>query len=186
MDAGRLGNVTAALLLGDRETRVPAEVDRLALLVDGLFEELLLVGGDPASSSPGRRVAPSDGASPLSLLSDAMDAASCERVLVVPGDPPTPDVELLLALTAWPEHAAIVAVGEDGDRPIAALYRSADVVSVLRRPLAHDRGDLSELLGRIEVDRVTPGMLGIEAKDQRGSAPDLAARAPRAALPEGS
>lgn len=187
MDAGRLGNVTAALLLGGRMTSEPAEADRVAGLLDALFEELLRVGGDPASTAPGRHVAPSEaGSSPLSLLSDALAAASCERVLVVPGDLPAPTVDLLLALTAWPEQAAVVAVGEDADRPLAALYRSEDVLPILRGQLAHDGGELSELLDRIEVDRVTLESLGIEGTCQVGLTPDRGARATRSLLPEGS
>ena len=158
----------------------------MAALLDALFEELLRVGGDPASAAPGRHVAPSEAsASPLSLLSDALAAASCARVLVVPADRPPPTVDLLLALTAWPEQAAVVAFADDDGRPLAALYRSEDVLPILRRQLAHDRSELSALHDRIEVDRVTLASLGIETVDQTGLTPDRGASATRSVLPEG-
>ena len=170
MDAGRLGNVTAVLLLGARERSEPAEApERLAVVLDGLFEELLRLGGEPAQAWPGRFVEASQpAASPLGLLSDALEAASCERVLVVPADRPTPDVELWLALTAWPEQAAIAAYGDHDDQTLAALYRREDVLPVLRGELARGRGELSALSGCIEVERVTRAMLGLDEEDPGG------------------
>jgi hypothetical protein len=196
VEAGRLGNVTAALLFGGGGTPAtvkPAEVDRVAGLLDGLFEELLRVGGDPASSMPGRHVAlsgesghPEKQASPLSLLSAALGAASCARVLAIPADRPAPAVDLWLALTAWPERAAVIAFGDDADRPLAALYRSEDILPILGRPLADDRGELGELLGRVEVERVTLEVLGLEASGHDSAAPDLETPAASSVLPEGS
>lgn len=170
MAAGRLGNVTAALLPGDREESDPAEVAGFMGLVDALFEETLLVGRDPAPGSPGRRVAAeqSPPGSPLGLLSDAFAAASAERLLVIPCDLPARVpahllsrgaaglAPLLLALTAWPAERGAIGVFEEGSAlPLAALYDREPVQPILQRELAAGRSEWADLLAATGTPRVT-------------------------------
>jgi hypothetical protein len=93
--AGRIGNVTGALLLGGRSTRMGRDKARLewqgeawstriARLLDDLFEETLLVGGEPEREAPGARVAdPAGPACALRGLVGALAAASAEVAISV-------------------------------------------------------------------------------------------------------
>ena len=180
MHSSRLGNVTGALLLapGGSSTgrgRDPAHLARegegegrftpVARLLEGLFEETLLVGGDPEPDAPGRRVEDFEG-SPCALrgLTGALEAASNERVLVVSSDLSFLSSDLLLALTSWPEHDAVVvwdAYDAGGDHPLCAIYRREAVLSIVREQLASERLTLDALLGRIDCARVTLVELGL-------------------------
>ena len=159
----RLGNVSAALLLGGASTRMgrdkaqlpvagEAAATRLAKLLASVFEEVLLVGGDAPADAPGRRVA--DLAGPrcaLRGLVTALDAAREERVLVLATDlmAMTPDV--LLALVAYPEADAIVPRQGGFAHPLCALYRRAPALAAARTALASDALALKHLLAQLSV-----------------------------------
>ncbi|MBJ20150.1 MAG: molybdenum cofactor guanylyltransferase [bacterium] len=173
MRAGRLGNVTGALLMGGASSRMGRDKAglewdgepwgiRAARLLEGLFEEILLVGGDPAPDAPGRRVA--DPAGPrcaLRGLVAALGAASSERVLVIATDLPLLSADLLLALTAWPEYDAVVPSDAQGDHPLCAIYRRDTVLPMARDRLACERLSLKGLLERIDTARVTLAEFGL-------------------------
>jgi molybdopterin-guanine dinucleotide biosynthesis protein A len=125
---------------------------RLAKLLAGLFEDVLLVGGEPPSEAPGRRVA--DAAGPrcaLRGLVTALAAAREERVVVLATDlmAITPDV--LLALVAYPEADAVVPRRDGFAQPLAALYRRAPALAAAERALAADTLALKDVLAQLEV-----------------------------------
>jgi molybdopterin-guanine dinucleotide biosynthesis protein A len=160
---GRLANVAAALLLGGASTRMGADKARLALggeplatrlarLLATLCEDVLLVGGAPPASAPGRRVADPDGPrSALRGLVGALEAARAERVLVLATDLAGASPDLLLALVAAPDADAVVPRTPAGAEPLCALYRREPVLREARARLA--RGDLAlhALLGALDV-----------------------------------
>ncbi len=180
---GGIGNVSAALLMGPPEpsaldpevggsakqhrgvaTHTPARdaaVARFARLLDGCFFELLLVGGTPSPMPPGlpgRAVAdvelPSVPACPLRGLVSALQAASCERVLVVASDLLAVPVELVLGLTAWPERDAVVPRSADFPQPLCAIYRRRAVLEIASARLVAGELALRGLLEAIDCDYV--------------------------------
>jgi molybdopterin-guanine dinucleotide biosynthesis protein A len=170
--SSRLGNVTGALLLGGKSERMGRDKARLvkngsswstrtATLLDGLFTETLLVGGEPDDAAPGRRV-PDVAGPPCALrgLVTAFGAASSERVLVVATDLPLLNVDLLLALTAWPEATAVVPVDGHGPQPLCAIYRRTVCLEAARKSLDSNRLELSTWLDELETMRVPLSRLG--------------------------
>jgi molybdopterin-guanine dinucleotide biosynthesis protein A len=174
--AGRIATISAAVLTGGASSRMGSDkafaeiggvatVVRIAQLLGDLFEEVLLVGGEPPPEARGRRVADREGpACPLRGLTSALDAAAGERVLVVATDLPLVTPDLMLALVAWPEADAVVPRTGDGCHPLCALYRRDAILPVARSRLAAGelglRGllaalDTSYLDGR-ELERVDP------------------------------
>lgn len=180
---GGLGNVSAALLMGAREPSAPdpktggsarrrrgdeartpardAAVARSARLLAACFSELLLVGGAPPTNLPGlpgRAVAdvalPSVPACPLRGLVSALQAASCERVLVVASDLLALPVELVLGLTAWPERDAVVPRSADFPQPLCAIYRRRAVLEIASARLVAGELELRGLLEAIDCDYV--------------------------------
>jgi molybdopterin-guanine dinucleotide biosynthesis protein A len=158
-----LATVSAALLTGGASSRMGrdkahVEIDGLpaashiSRLLAGLFEEVLIVGGDPPAAACGRRVADPEGPQcPLRGIAGALAAASCERVLVVATDLPLVTADLLLALVAWPEADAVVPRTARGPHPLCALYRREPVLSVARARLADGRLALRGLLDAIDT-----------------------------------
>jgi molybdopterin-guanine dinucleotide biosynthesis protein A len=132
-------------------------------LLDRLFDETLLIGGDPAPDAPGRRITDLPGP-PCALLglTTALEAASNERVLVVATDLPLLEADLLLALTAWPEADAVVPVDPHGEQPLCAIYcREACL------PVAHARLEANQLalrgwLDELDTSRVSLSELGFD------------------------
>lgn len=160
---GRIGNVAGALLAGGASTRMGrdkaqlpvagvAAATRTARLLDSLFEEVLIVGGDPPADAPGRRVADPDGPRcALRGVVGALEAARAERVLIVAIDLPLLQPELLLALVAWPE-ADVVAPRVAGRlEPLCAVYVRDTVLAPARARLASDRLALHELVGELSL-----------------------------------
>ncbi len=174
---GRIATVTAALLAGGASSRLgrdKSRVDldgvasstRIARLLAGLFDEVILVGGDPPADAPGRRVRDVEGPRcGLRGLVSALEAAGGERVLVVATDLPLVTADLLLALVAWPEADAVVPRTADGSHPLCALYRRDSVLPVARARLAAGVLELRGLLGatdtrfldEAEMERLDPG-----------------------------
>jgi molybdopterin-guanine dinucleotide biosynthesis protein A len=160
---GRLANIAAALLLGGASSRMGAdkaqlELDgepvatRLATLLSALCEEVLLVGGAPPDSAPGRRVADPDGPrSALRGLVGALAAARAERVLVVATDLVGVTPDLLLALVAAPEADVVAPRTPGGPEPLCALYRREPALAEARRRLAAGQLALHALLGALSV-----------------------------------
>jgi molybdopterin-guanine dinucleotide biosynthesis protein A len=160
---GRLANVAAALLLGGASSRMGSDkaqlalggeplATRLAQLLATLCEEVLLVGGAPPESAPGRRVADPDGPrSALRGLVGALDAARAERVLVLATDLAGLGPDLLLALVAAPDADAVVPRTPAGAEPLCALYRREPVLREARRRLADGRLALHDLLAALDV-----------------------------------
>ena len=106
--SGRLATVTGAVLLGGASSRMgrdkallewegEALVVRQARLLASLFDEVLLVGGEPPAAAPGRRVQDVPGArSALRGIVGALGAASTPWVLVTATDLPALSADLVL------------------------------------------------------------------------------------------
>lgn len=161
---GRLGNVSAALLLGGASERMgrdksrlelggaPAAV-RLAERLDALCEDVVLVGGDPPERAPGRRVPdPAGPRSALRGLVGALEAATCERVLVLATDLLGAAPELLLALVAAKDADVVAPRTARGPEPLCALYRREPALRAARARLAAGQLALHELLAELEVE----------------------------------
>ena len=146
-----------------------ATATRIARRLDELFDEVLLVGGDPPPDAPGRRCPDGDGpACALRGLTSALGAATRERVLVVATDLPLVSADLLLALVAWPEADAVLPRDAEGLQPLCALYRRDAVQPVARARLA--AGDLA-LRGLIDaIDASTLGAEDLARVDPDGTA----------------
>jgi molybdopterin-guanine dinucleotide biosynthesis protein A len=176
---GRIGNVTAALLLGGASSRMGrdkaqlpidgvAAATRLAVMLGDLFEEVLLVGGDPPPDAPGRTVPDPEGPRcALRGLVGALEAATSERVLVVATDMLLLSPVILLALLVWPEADAVVPRTGTKVHPLCALYRREPARSVARRRLLAGELALVGLLEEISVSYLEGRDL--EALDPDGS-----------------
>jgi molybdopterin-guanine dinucleotide biosynthesis protein A len=171
-EGGRLATVSAALLVGGASSRmgrdkagirfdgVPAAT-RLSTLLAGLFEEVLLVGGEPPPDSVGRRIADCEGPRcALRGIVSALAAASNERVLVLATDLPLVTPDLLLALVAWPEADAVLPRDAAGRHPLCALYRRDPLLARARARLGDGRLKLDGLLDEVETSH-------LEASDLR-------------------
>jgi molybdopterin-guanine dinucleotide biosynthesis protein A len=181
-DAGesRIATVTGGLLVGGASSRMGRDKARLALggvanatrlarLLAGLFEEVLLVGGDPPAEAPGRRVADPDApVCALRGLVAALEAARAPRVLVVATDLPLLTPDLLLALVAWPEADVVVPRTGKGLHPLCALYHRSPALPAARECLAAGRLRLQDLLQVLDVS--TLGADDVARVDPTGAA----------------
>jgi len=157
----RLGNFSAALLtggsgtrLGRDKSRVPlagvAAATRMARRLVRIFEEVLLVGGNPPADTPGRRVPDPPGpACALRGILGALEAARAERVLVLATDLPLVDDALLLALVAWPDADAVAPRAGEGRHALCALLARERVLPVAKRRLATGELALHGFFGEI-------------------------------------
>lgn len=182
MSEGRLADVAGAVLLGGASERMGRDKARLALggetlaartakLLASLFEEVLLVGGEPPADAPGRRVADPPGTRcALRGLVAALGAARAPRVLVVATDLPGLVPDLLLALVALPEADVVLPRGARGFEPLCALYRRDGVLPVARAHLEAGRLALRELFDGLSVST-------LEGEDLAALDPDGAALA---------
>jgi molybdopterin-guanine dinucleotide biosynthesis protein A len=149
----RLAGISAALLtggsgtrLGRDKSRVPlggvASATRIGSRLARIFDEVLLVGGEPPDDTPGRRVPDPPGpACALRGVLGALEAARGERVLVLATDLPLVSDALLLALVAWPEADAVAPRTGEGRHALCALLSRERVRPVAQRRLA--AGELS-------------------------------------------
>ena len=179
---GRFANIAGALLAGGASTRMGRDKARLTLagvaaatraarLLDSLFEEVLIVGGDPPADAPGRRVPDPEGPRcALRGLVGALEAARAERVLVVATDLPLLSPELLLALVAWPDADVVAPRAAGRIEPLCALYARRAVLPAARARLAAGRLALHELVGEL-------ALCAIDADDLRAIDPEGAALA---------
>jgi molybdopterin-guanine dinucleotide biosynthesis protein A len=139
---------------------------RAAQMLDSLFVETLLVGGDPEADAPGRRVVDPEGQEcALRGLVGALEAATQPRVLVLATDLPLVLPDLLLALTAWPEADAVVPVDAQAEQPLCAIYRREACLETARAALASKRLVLRAWLDEIDTARVSLAQLGF-AEDE--------------------
>lgn len=177
---GRLATIAGAVLLGGGSERMGhdkaslpiggvAGATRVATLLAGLFEEVLLVGGAAPEDAPGRRVPDEPGPRcPLRGLVSALAAARAPRVLVVATDLPLLGADLVLALVAWPEAAAVVPRTPDGQHPLCALYAREAVLPVARARLAAGQLGLGGVLAAVETSWLEGAALRLV--DPQGSA----------------
>lgn len=181
MSEGRFAEIAGALLLGGASERMgsdkavlevagEAAARRTARLLASLFEEVLLVGGEPTEGTPGRRVA--DPAGPrcaLRGLVGALEAARAPRVLVVATDLPGLTADLLLALVALPEADVVVPRTSGGGlEPLCALYRRESVLPLARARLGAGELALHGLIGALAATTLAGGTLA--AFDPDGAA----------------
>ena len=179
-EEGRLASVSGAIVLGGASSRMGRDkarlelagtplATRLALLLGRLFEEVLLVGGDPPPGAPGRRVADMPGPRcALRGLVTALSRASGEHVLVLATDLPLVTPDLVLALTAWPGHDAVVPRLDGRPHPLCAIYRREPVLEVARTRLEAGELRLGELLEALDTGYLEGADLG--AVDPEGIA----------------
>ena len=115
-----------------RSSSSPASRRRRGWRVSGrLFEEVLIVGGEPPADAPGRRVADPPGP-PLRAARHRRARSrprAAERVLVLATDLPLVTPDLLLALVARPEADVVVPRDGDGRHTLCALYRRERVLA---------------------------------------------------------
>jgi molybdopterin-guanine dinucleotide biosynthesis protein A len=174
---GRFATVAGALLLGGASQRMGrdkarivvggvAAATRLARLLDGLFEEVLLVGGEPPGDAPGRRVADPPGPRcALRGLVGALTTARAERVLIVATDLLALTEDLLLALLAFPEADAVVPRRDGRAQPLCALYRREAALAVAMPRLESGKLALHGVLDELDV-------AFLEGEELRGADPD--------------
>ncbi|MEM7412573.1 MAG: molybdenum cofactor guanylyltransferase [Myxococcota bacterium] len=159
----RLRNVAGAVLTGGASSRMGRDKARLAVggvpaatrvaeCLAQLCTDVVIVGGDPPSDAPGRRVPDPPGPRcALRGLVGALDACEAERVFVVATDVPFVRPSLLLALFAWPEADAVVPRSSHGLQPLVALYRREPVLEVARGHLEEERLALRHVLDAVET-----------------------------------
>jgi molybdopterin-guanine dinucleotide biosynthesis protein A len=164
----RFATVSGAVLTGGASTRMGRDKARLELggvpcatrvarVLEPLCAELLLVGGDPPESAPGRRVPdPAGPVCALRGLCGALEASGAGRVLVVATDLPLVTPDLLLALMAWPEADAVVPRSAEGPHPLCALYRREAALPAVRGLLAQGRLKLQGVLDALDTAWLEP------------------------------
>lgn len=175
--AGRIGNVTGAVLVGGASSRmgsdkanlnvggVPAAV-RVARVLDGLFSEVLLVGGTPPEGAPGRRVP--DGVGPVSALRGliaALEASSSPWLFAAATDMPLLSPDLVMAIVAWPEADAVVPRTAGGAHPLCALYRVEAVLPIARRNFAANQLALRDVLAAVTTAWLEPEAVAVVDRD---------------------
>jgi molybdopterin-guanine dinucleotide biosynthesis protein A len=117
-----------------------------------IFDEVLLVGGDPPADTLGRRVPDPPGpACALRGVVGALEAARDARVLVLATDLPLVNDALLLALVAWPDADAVVPRAGEGRHALCALLSRERVLPVAKRRLAAGDLALHGLFGEIRT-----------------------------------
>ena len=185
---GRFGNIAGALLVGGESTRMGRDkahieiggvpmATGLARLLNSMFEDVVLVGGNPPEDAPGRRVSDPEvtgGAanatrSSLRGLTGALEAVNAERVLVIATDSPLLTADLLLALTAHPAHDAVVVEDASGWlHPLCAIYKREAVLPKARERLAAGDFKLRGLLDAVDTQAF--GGADLAAVDPDGTA----------------
>lgn len=159
----RLANV-AGVLLVPRGADSSGERDRewLAEELATIFDETLVARDDGAEDPLGLFVASDAGRHVVEGVAAVLGGAEAERVLVVMDGAPRERPDLWLALTAWPEAAAIVL--QEAGRFVGAIYRRDEVARAARAMLAEASADgvsLDGLHDHVGAHRVTTSDLGL-------------------------
>jgi hypothetical protein len=127
--AGQLANVSAILIVvsdGERNDRAK----NAAALLARLFEDLVIVGGDPSWGQYGRWIDRSGSHG----FTAGIECAREERALIVVAsrDSFWFPADLLLGLTAWPEHEFVGPSTDSEGSPSCALVQCEAALAVLR------------------------------------------------------
>ena len=143
MEASRIANVSAAVLVGFGEQTPDATPDAtrdaigLAARMAQIFEDTLWVGDAPPEALPARHVyCREDRRDFVTGVAAAIAAAHGDRVIVVGEGDGMVSAELLLSLVAWPEAAIVMPSDSAGVNPLSVIYRRADLLSRAREALA--------------------------------------------------
>lgn len=195
---GRIGNIAGAVLVGGASTRMGRDKARLVVdgipgasrvagVLDALFDEVLLAGGEPPTDALGRRVPDVPGpVCALRGLVTALSASTRPRVLVAATDMPLLTADLALALVAWPEADAVVPRTAGRAHPLCAVYAREAVLPVARARLAGDDLSLRGLLDAVatawlepdDVARVDPegrSLVNVNTPEELAQAEELLA-----------
>ena len=168
MEASRIANVSAALLVGF--SGPPTDLPRagrarsLAGLMALLFEDTLQVGDPLPAAASGRHVpGREDRRDAVTGIAAAIAAAHGERVIVVGEGDPLVSAELLLALVAWPEAAVVMPADATGSSPLRAIYRRDDLLARARAVLegADPPPSFETFVAGLEIVRIPLPRLGL-------------------------
>lgn len=154
MIAGQLANVSAVLVL----PAGASDLDEPLLgLLTRLFEDTQALGDAAQCERLGaKRVvlrvdSKESHAGEVDDFVRALESAREERVLLVrPGQAVTAD--LMLGLTAWPEHECVAPRGPDRDVATCALYQRAPALAAAREELVGEQPSLAGVVGRLDCD----------------------------------
>lgn len=175
----RIDTVAGAVLLGGASTRMGRDKARLELggvalatrvarVLQALFADVLLVGGEPPADAPGRAVPDPPGPRcPLRGVVGALAAARADQVIVVAADLPLVTPELLLALVASPAREVVAPHDGRGPQPLCALYRREPALAAARAHLAAGRLALRDLLAALDTGRLAGDDLAAVDPDGR-------------------
>lgn len=144
--AGQLANVSAVLIVRTASSATE-EVRDTACLLARLFEDVVIIGGDASLREWGRRVVSGE----AHEIAAGLDAAREERVLVVMvgEDHGFTSAELLLGLTAWPEHECVAPCEGGRVNPSCALLQRNAALRVVREEALPEVAPLDALMGRL-------------------------------------
>lgn len=146
-ESRRMGRDKAHVEVGGEPLAV-----RVARVLAPLVGDLLLVGGDPPSDAPGRRVPDVAGPRcPLRGLVGALEATQTSRLVVVATDLPYLTPDLILGLLATPPAQAVLPRDESGPQPLVAVYQREPVLALARAQLAAGPLALAPLLDRLDA-----------------------------------
>jgi len=160
---GLIANVAGAVLVGGASSRMGSDTSQRAFrgeaaatrtsrLLASLFEDVMLVGGEPPADAVGRRIADIPGPrSALRGIVTALEASSAECVLVVATDLPLLTPTLLLALVAWPAADVVLPRSGAGIEPLCALWSRERVTVAARAQLVAGRLALRELIAQLDA-----------------------------------
>lgn len=154
MIAGQLANVSAVLVL----PAGAANVEKPLLdLLTRLFEDAAVLG-DAAQCEQlrAKRVvvrgeSKAGHAAEVGDLVRALESAREERVLLV-GQGKGATADLMLGLTAWPEHECVAPRGAGADYAMCALYQRAPALAAAREELLVEKPSLAGVVGRLDSD----------------------------------
>jgi molybdopterin-guanine dinucleotide biosynthesis protein A len=137
--SGRIANVSGVVWVEQDDT---GDVAPCAALLEHCFEEVHVARDESGADGPW---------SALERLVVVLAAATSDRVLIMSACPPEPPISLILALTAWPEHDAVVARRGSQPEPLRGIYRRAVVHDAARVALADGVASLGALLERVDT-----------------------------------
>lgn len=175
MEASRIANVSAALLIGAARTAAAprsAGAAGIAGLLGQLFEQTVRIDAvDDAARPGGRSGDPGRASDGVDGLATAILASRAERVIVVGDGDPLASAEALLALVAWPEKPVVLVVPDAPGPPAApsapfGIFRRDALEGRARAQLesAKDAPDLETFLDGLEIERVSLAQLGLSSR----------------------